>query len=197
MRGNTRARALDGGHTRPRRPATVPSHEAVRAVPCRVSRPRRHTITGYALRLATAAALVIDAVVHLKDAYFYDANAGSLLTQGQLFRIQAVVAIVAALAVLAWPRWPSWLFTAFVSASAAAAVVAYTYLDIGPIAGLPNMYEPSWGPPGKLVSAYAEGAGALLALAGLAYALARQRRAGAHAPAGKASGERLAPPPNK
>jgi MYXO-CTERM domain-containing protein len=175
MRGNTRARA--------------PQDVRIRT--------GRGTIAGYALRVATAAALVIDAVVHLKDAYFYDANAGALLTQGQLFRIQAVVAIVAALAVLAWPRWPSWLFAALVSASAAAAVVAYTYLDIGPIAGLPNMYEPSWGPPGKLVSAYAEGAGALLALAGLAYALARQRRAKAHAPAGKAPGERLEPAPHK
>ena len=161
------------------------------------TRTGRETITGYTLRLATAAALVIDAVVHLKDAYFYDANAGALLTQGQLFRIQAVVAIVAALAVLAWPRWPSWLFAALVSASAAAAVVAYTYLDIGAIAGLPNMYEPSWGPPGKLVSANAEGAGALLALAGLAYALARQRRGAAPAPAAKAPGERLTPAPHK
>ena len=137
----------------------------------------RETITGYALRLATATALVIDAVVHIQDAHFYDANAGALLTQGQLFRIQAVVAIAAAIAVLVWPRWLSWLFAALVSASAAAAVVAYTYLDIGPVAGLPGMYEPSWGPPGKLFSAYAEVAGALLALAGLAYTLARSRRA--------------------
>jgi hypothetical protein len=141
----------------------------------------RETITGYALRLATATALVIDAVVHIQDAHFYDANAGALLTQGQLFRIQAVVAIAAAIAVLVWPRWLSWLFAALVSASAAAAVVAYTYLDIGPVAGLPNMYEPSWGPPGKLLSAYAEIAGTLLALAGLAYTLAR-RRSAAHGP---------------
>jgi len=33
--------------------------------------------------------------------------------------------------------------------------------------------------------------------AGLAYALARQRRAGTPAPAGKAPGERLAPAPHK
>jgi len=154
MHSNTRAPAVDG----------------------RRARTARETITGYLLRLATATALVIDAVVHIQDAHFYDANAGALLNQGQLFRIQAVVAIVAAIAVLAWPRWQSWLFAALVSASAAAAVVIYTYVDIGPIAGLPNMYEPSWGPPGKLFSAYAEAAGALLALAGLAYTLARSRR---------------------
>jgi hypothetical protein len=132
----------------------------------------------YLLAAATAAALVIDAVVHLKDAVFYDANTGALLSQGQLFRIQAVVAIAAALAVLALPRkWPVWLFAALVAGSAAAAVVAYTYINIGPVAGLPNMYEPSWGPPGKLVSAVAEGLGALLALAGLGWALAMRRRA--------------------
>ena len=175
MQANTQEPARD---SRPLtgRQAPVPSHEAVRAVRYRVSRPRRHTFTGYALRLGAATALVIDAIVHIQDAHFYDANAGALLTQGQLFRIQAVVAIAAAIAVLVWPRWLSWLFAALVSASAAAAVVAYTYIDIGPVAGLPNMYEPSWGPPGKLLSAYAEAAGALLALAGLAYTLARSRR---------------------
>ena len=147
----------------------------------RRSRPSSGLAVAYLLAAATAAALVVDAIVHLKDAFFYDANTGALLSQGQLFRIQAVVAIVAALAVLALPRkWPAWLFAALVAGSAAAAVVAYTYIDIGPIAGLPNMYEPSWGPPGKLLSAVAEGLGALLALTGLGWALAMRRRA-AHA----------------
>jgi hypothetical protein len=138
----------------------------------------RGLAVAYLLAAATAAALVVDAVVHLKDAFYYDANTGALLSQGQLFRIQAVVAIVAALAVLALPRkWPVWVFAALVAGSAAAAVLAYTYIDIGPVAGLPNMYEPSWGPPGKLLSAVAEGAGALLALAGLGWALAMRRHA--------------------
>jgi hypothetical protein len=157
---------------------------------------RRDTIAGYALRLATAAALVIDAVVHLRDAHFYDVSVGSfLLTQGQLFRIQAGVAIAAALLVLVWPRWPSWLFALLVAGSAAAAVVTYTYVNVGPVGSLlPNMYEPSWGPPGKVFSAYAEGAGALLALAGLAYALARARRAARlRAEAGETHDGRLAP----
>ena len=195
MHSNPRAQPADGRRPRRGHPATVPSPEAARAVRSHASRPRRHSVTGYALRLATATALVLDAVVHLQDAHFYDANAGALLTQGQLFRIQAVVAIVAALAVLVWPRWMSWLFAALVSASAAAAVVAYTYLDIGPVAGLPGMYEPSWGPPGKLLSAYAEAAGALLALAGLAYTLARDRRAAKDraSRAGDAPGARLSP----
>jgi glucan phosphoethanolaminetransferase (alkaline phosphatase superfamily) len=135
------------------------------------------TLAGYALRAATAAALVIDAVVHLQDAHFYDANTGSLLDQGQLFRIQAVAAIIVAVAVLVWPRWPSWLLAFLVAASACAAVVTYSYVDIGPIAGLPSMYEHSWGPPGKVLSAWAEGAAALLALTGLIRALAQRRAA--------------------
>jgi hypothetical protein len=58
------------------------------------------------------------------------------------------------------------------------------------------MYEPSWGPPGKLFSAYAEGAGALLALAGLACTLARRRasKARARQPGGAHDG-RLTPAP--
>jgi hypothetical protein len=143
----------------------------------RRARRSRGLVVAYLLAAATAAALVIDAVVHFQDAYFYDANTGALLSQGQLFRIQAVVAMVAALGVLAFPRrWPAWLLAALVAGSAAAAVIAYTYIDIGPLAGLPNMYEPSWGPPGKLASAIAESAGALLALAGLLWALAMRRR---------------------
>ena len=56
-------------------------------------------------------------------------------------------------------KWPVWLFAALVAGNAAVAVVACTHIDIGPVAGLPNMYEPSWGPPGKLLSAVAEGLG--------------------------------------
>jgi hypothetical protein len=132
-------------------------------------------LAGLVIRAGAAAALVIDAVVHLQDAYFYDPNAGPLLTQGQLFRVQSVVALVLAAAVLAWPRRLVWVVAFVVAASACGAVVLYTYVNVGPLAGLPNMYEPSWGPPGKLVSAVAEGAGALLALAGLGWASYRRR----------------------
>ena len=142
----------------------------------RRSGPLTLVLTGAALRAGTAAALIIDAVVHLKDAYFYDANTGSLLSQGQLFRLQAVIALVVAAAVLVIPRRLVWVVAFLVAASAFAAVVLYTYVNVGPLAGLPNMYEPSWGPPGKLVSAIAEGAGALLALGGLGWAMHRAAR---------------------
>jgi hypothetical protein len=140
------------------------------------SRASSGALTGYVLRICTAAALIIDAVVHLKDARFYDASTQALLSQGQLFRIQAGVAIVVAAAVLVWPRRLVWLIAFLVAASAVGAVVLYTYVNVGSLAGLPDMYEPSWGPPGKALSAFAEGAGALFALAGLAWSIRRGRR---------------------
>jgi hypothetical protein len=133
-------------------------------------------LTGYLLRVLTAAALITDAVVHLRDARFYDASTTALLSQGQLFRVQAGVAIVVAVAILAWPRRLVWAIAFLVAASAVGAVVLYTYVNVGSLAGLPNMYEPSWGPPGKALSAIAEGAGALLALGGLAWSIQRGRR---------------------
>ena len=133
-------------------------------------------LTGYLLRVLTAAALITDAVVHLKDARFYDASTTALLSQGQLFRIQAGVAIVVAVAILAWPRRLVWAIAFLVAASAVGAVVLYTYVNVGSLAGLPDMYEPSWGPPGKALSAIVEGAGALFALGGLAWSIKRGRR---------------------
>ena len=131
-------------------------------------------LTGYLLRAATAAALIVDAVVHWRDAPFYDSSAQAL-SQGELFRIQAVVAVVVAVAVLVWPRRGVWVIAFLVAASAVGAVVLYTYVNVGSLAGLPNMYEPSWSPSGKALSAIAEGAGALLALAGLAWSIHRRR----------------------
>jgi hypothetical protein len=126
---------------------------------------RRHD-GWWMLRSATAAALVIDAVVHLRDAHFYDVR-GHWLSEGGLFRIQAVAALAAALLVLVWPRRASWVPALVIAATAVGAALLFTYVDVGPLAGLPNLYEPSWAPPGKELSATAEGVGALLALAGL------------------------------
>jgi hypothetical protein len=136
---------------------------------------RSHALTGYLLRGCTAAALIVDAVVHWRDAPFYDVS-NEALSQGHLFRIQAAVAIVVAVAILVWPRRLVWGIAFLVAATAVGAVVLYTYVNVGSLAGLPNMYEPSWGPPGKLLSAIAEGAGALFALAGLAWSIRHARR---------------------
>jgi hypothetical protein len=118
------------------------------------------------LRVATAAALGIDAVVHWQDAPAYDAVRAAV-SQGQLFRVEAVLAVAAGLLVLVRPRPSSWLAAMVVAGSALAAVLLYRYVDVGPLGPLPDMYENSWLVPGKLLSAYAEGAAVLLAGVGL------------------------------
>jgi hypothetical protein len=54
-----------------------------------------------------------------------------------------------------------------VGASALAAVLLYRYVDVGAVGPLPDMYENTWQVPGKLLSAYAEGAAVVLAGLGL------------------------------
>ena len=89
------------------------------------------------------------------------------LAQGQLFRVEAGLAIAIGLLVLLWPRRGSWVAAFGVGASALAAVLLYRYADLGPLGPLPDMYENTWQVPGKLLSAYAEGAAVVLAGLGL------------------------------
>jgi hypothetical protein len=134
-------------------------------LPPRAARPRS-LITSWALRIGTAVALGIDAAVHWQNAPAYDAVTGTL-SQGALFRVEAVLAVVAGLLVLVRPRPSSWLAALAVAASALAAVLLYRYVDVGALGPLPDMYENTWQVPGKLLSAYAEAAAIVLAGLGL------------------------------
>jgi hypothetical protein len=120
----------------------------------------------WTLRVATAAALGVDAVVHWQNAPAYDAVTATV-SQGGLFRAEAVVAVVAGLLVLVRPRPSSWLVALLVAASALGAVLLYRYVDVGVLGPLPDMYENTWQVPGKLLSAYAEAAAVVLAALGL------------------------------
>jgi hypothetical protein len=135
----------------------------------------RSSIIGWALRLGTAAALAISAAVHAGNAAAYD-HPQVILSQGRLFRLEAGVACAAALLVLIRPRLSSWIVALLVATSALGAVLLYRYVDIGSLGPLPDMYENTWQVPGKLLSAYAEGAAVVLALLGLLWSL---RRSGA------------------
>ena len=126
----------------------------------------RSAIGSWVLRIATAAALGIDAVVHWQNASAYDAVTGTV-SQGELFRAEAVVAVVAALLVLIRPRRSSWVAALLVAGSALGAVLLYRYVDLGSLGPLPDMYENTWQVPGKLLSAYAEAAAVVLATLGL------------------------------
>ena len=138
--------------------ATVP-------FPRGAARPRS-LIASWVLRVATAAALAVDAVVHWQNAPAYD-GIGTTLTQGALFRAEAGVAIATALLVLAWPGRISWILAVLVAASALGAVLLYRYVDVGQLGPLPDLYENTWQVPGKLLSAWAEAAAVVLAGLGL------------------------------
>jgi hypothetical protein len=64
-----------------------------------------------------------------------------------------------------------WALAALVAGSAATAVLLYTYVDVGALGPLPDMYEPTWALPGERASAVAEIAAALLAGTGLVLSL--------------------------
>jgi hypothetical protein len=123
-------------------------------------------MVSWVLRVGTAAALGIDAVVHWHNAPAYDA-VGTTISQGALFRAEAVAAAAAGLLVLVRPRPSSWLAALLVAASALAAVLLYRYVDVGSLGPLPDMYENTWQVPGKLLSAWAEAATVVLAGLGL------------------------------
>lgn len=125
------------------------------------------------VRVVAAAGLAVDAYVHLHLAGDYDGNRGALLGQGELFRVEAAVAGLAALTVLLIRRPAPDALVGLVALSAAAAAVVYRYVDVGAIAGLPDMYEPAWFPE-KTLSAAAE---TLAALAVLVLLAAFHRRA--------------------
>lgn len=124
------------------------------------------------LRVLAAAGLAVDGYVHFDLATTYDA-VGSTLTQGTLFRVQAGAAVLAALLILLIRRTPIgriWVYAVvfLVAASALVPVLLYTYVDVGSLGPLPNMYEPAWYPD-KTLSAIGEAvaivaAGSLLAL---------------------------------
>jgi hypothetical protein len=146
----------------------MPDHErpGVATLPVQHGAPPRSMISSWILRLATAAALAMDAAVHAGSASAYD-SVGTTLSQGTLFRVEAGVACAAALLVLIWPHRTSWIIAFLVSASALGAVLLYRYVDVGSLGPLPDMYENTWKVPGKLFSAYAEGAAVVLSALGL------------------------------
>jgi hypothetical protein len=108
------------------------------------------------LAVLTAGGLLYDAKVHLQLAGGYDA-VGDTLTQGWLFRFEAIVAIAVAVAVLVSDHRLVWASAGLTGAAGVAAVLLYRYVDVGAIGPIPNMYEPVWFAE-KLRSAYAEGA---------------------------------------
>jgi hypothetical protein len=122
------------------------------------ARPRGSSrIAMWVLRVVTAAALAVDAFVHNDLFGEYDLNQGTgPLSQGDLFRIEAVVSALASLAILISGRWFVWAAAGLVAASAVGAMLLYRYHDPGALGPLPDMYEPFWFRE-KVITGVAEG----------------------------------------
>ena len=117
--------------------------------------PLTRTRSSLVLAVPAAAGLAYDAKVHLQLADVYD-SVGDTITQGALFRVEAVIAIAAAVAVLVSDHRLAWAAAGLTGLGGLGAVLLYRYYDVGAIGPIPNMYEPVWYPQ-KTRSAYAEG----------------------------------------
>ena len=113
------------------------------------------------LRLVAAAGLAYDAYAHFDLAGAFDANTAAI-SQGTLFRAEAVIAAIAALLVLLTRSRAAAALAVLVAGSALVAVLLYRYVDPGSLGPLPDMYEPTWYPE-KTLSAVAEAAAFLAA----------------------------------
>jgi glucan phosphoethanolaminetransferase (alkaline phosphatase superfamily) len=134
-----------------------------------------------ALIIVVVAGLAVDAYVHFDLASDYDPVKTDTLSQGDLFRAQAVVSVLAALLLIVRPRRWTAAVAAVVAGSALAAVLVYRYVDIGKIGPIPSMYEPSWYTE-KTITTIAEAAAFVAAVALLFLPWRRSGRsiAGAH-----------------
>jgi hypothetical protein len=88
----------------------------------------------------TVVGLGVDAYVHLHLAQFYD-PVKATVSQGQLFRLEAVLAIVAAVLLLVRPGRLTAAIAALVAGGGVVALLLYYFVDVGKIGPLPNMYE--------------------------------------------------------
>jgi hypothetical protein len=145
------------------------------------TRPRSR-LTAWVLRIATAGGLAVDAYVHADLVARYDANRGTgSLSQGDLFRIEAVVSGLVALALLISGRRLVWIVSWLVAGSALGAMLFFRYYDPGLLGPLPDMYEPLWFRE-KTVAGLAEGLAVVTATLGLVDQWRRSRRPAERSP---------------
>jgi hypothetical protein len=131
------------------------------------------------LRLVAAGGLAIDALVHWNLAPDFDSfvGAGSAhVSQGQLFRVEAVLAAIALLLVLFVDHLLTAVLAFVTAAGGLGAVLLYRYVDVGALGPLPDMYDPTWYPE-KTISVIAEAVAVLAALALIVGSLRDRREA--------------------
>jgi len=134
-----------------------------------------------ALYALTGAGLIVNAVIHLQLAATFDAVTGSLLSQGDLFRIQAAAGILITVGlVIARRAWVA-AIAAVIAIGGLGMLVLTTLVPLDLTAlGLPAIFEPVWYSD-KVIAALAQGIAALAAAA-LVLVERRRRAAVSHTP---------------
>ncbi len=132
----------------------------------RPARQRGRTAAGVALRVLTAAALGVDAVVHARLAAGYQSAAPEGIGEGNLFLGEAAAAVVAGLYVLIRGSRPAWVLALLTAGGGLAVLLLYRYVDVPAFGPFPAMYEPVWFFD-KTLTALAQAAPVVLAAAAL------------------------------
>ncbi len=120
-----------------------------------------------ALRVGVAVALAVDATIHWRLAEGYGLAFPGGVGGDTVFRAEAVLAVLVALYLLYRGSRPAWGAALTVLASAFIAVIVYRYVQVPQFGPIPSMYEPVWFTE-KVIAAFAEAAGVMLAAVGLA-----------------------------
>lgn len=121
------------------------------------------TAGGWGMRVGVAAALGVDAYVHVALAGAMQIAAPGGIGGGTQFRLQATAAVVAAVYVLAAGSRPAFVFAGLVGLSALVPVVVFSLVEVPAIGPIPSMYDPTWYLL-KTLSAVAEGVAVVLVL---------------------------------
>lgn len=124
----------------------------------------RHSVLIRGLVIVVAAGLVVDAVVHAQVASSYALVRTSVMSQADLFRLEALLAVVAAAGVFVRPTRVTALAALVVSVGGVGAVLLYTYVDPGVMGPVPDMFDPVWYPE-KVASLVGESVAALAGVA--------------------------------
>jgi hypothetical protein len=121
----------------------------------------------WTLVLVALAGLAVDAYTHFDLAGPRFGNRTGTLSEGLLFRVEAVLAVLAAAALLLRRNRVTATIVLLVAGGGLVLLLLYRYVDIGPIGPIPGMYDPEWFDE-KVVCALGEAAASVAALALLA-----------------------------
>lgn len=141
-------------------------HRRAQESPGRVRAGRRGR--ELAVRVLVAAALAVDAYVHLDLAPAMQLAAPGGVGGGTLFRIQAGAAVAAALFLLVTGSRLGYALAALVALSALVPVLLYSLVNVPALGPIPSLYDPTWY-PAKVASVVAETVAVVLAVLGMAW----------------------------